>query len=177
MPVTETSRPMIDEYAAFFERYVGLITEPDVIQVLARQKEEMTTLLSGLSESRAGYRYEPGKWSIREVLGHVIDSERVFGFRAVCIARGEKAPLPGFDENDYAAQSGADEVPFSELLEEFLSLRKSHEAMFRHLPAEAWLRLGTANSKPVSVRALAYIIAGHPRHHMMILRERYNVRS
>jgi hypothetical protein len=175
MLISETSRPAPGEYAAFFEHYIGLITEADVIQVLTQQRREAAELFSGLSEARAGYRYEPGKWSIREVLGHVIDAERVFGYRAVCIARGEKAPLPGFDENDYAAMAGADAVPLAELVEEFLALRQSHEAMFRHFPEEAWLRIGTSNLKLVSVRALAYIMAGHARHHMEILRERYHL--
>ncbi len=175
MLVQEVGRPALGEYAASFERYVGLITEPDVVNVMSRQIRELTELLAGLSDERAGYRYEPTKWTVREVIGHLIDSERVFGYRGMCFARGETAPLPGFEENEYAAHAGADAIPLAELVDEFKDLRESHVAMFRHLPAEAWRRVGTSNSKPLSVRAVAYIIPGHVRHHLIILKERYHL--
>jgi len=175
MLVEEFSKPNADEYAASFERYVSLITEPDIQKVLHRQQQEMTNLLAELDDDRAGYRYEPEKWTIREVLGHIIDAERVFGYRALCIARGEQAPLAAFDENEYALHAGSDAVPLAELLDEFRSLRESHIAMFRHLPAVAWFRIGTANEKPTSVRALAHIMAGHVRHHMKILKDLYHL--
>ena len=176
MFVEDVGKPTPGEFAASFERYVGLITEPDVVNVMARQVKELMDLLSHLTDEQAGYRYEPNKWTVREVVGHLVDSERVFGYRAMCFARGEKAPLPAFDENEYAANSGADAIPLDELLDEFTDLRESNIAMFRHLPAEAWQRVGTSNSKPLSVRAVAYIIPGHVRHHMGVLKERYHLR-
>ncbi len=176
MLLQEIGRPALGEYEASFERYIGLITETDVVHVMDRQRRELTDLLAGLSPEQAGYRYEANKWTVREVVGHVIDCERVFGYRAMCFARGERAPLPGFDENEYAAKAGSDAIPLPDLVDEFKGLRASHIAMFRHLPAEAWQRAGTSNSKPLSVRALAYIIPGHVRHHMMILKERYHLR-
>ncbi len=176
MLLQEIGKPALGEYAASFERYIGLITEPDVLNVLSRQVKELMDLLADLTDEQASYRYEPNKWTVREVMGHLIDCERVFGYRALCFARGEKASLPAFDENDYAASAGADAIPLADLLDEFRNLRESHSAMFRHLPIEAWQRIGTSNGKPLSVRAVAYIIPGHVRHHMIILKERYHLR-
>ena len=173
MPVQEISRPAAGEYAPSFERYVVLVTEPDVLEVLARQEQEVRARLAGLSPARAGSRYAPGKWSVREVLGHVIDTERVFGYRALCVARGEQQDLPPFDENAYAVLAGAEAAGIDALVEEFAALRRSHLAMFGRLPGEAWMRTGRSNGRPLSVRAQAWIMAGHLRHHLRILAERY----
>jgi hypothetical protein len=168
-------RPMPTEYAAAFEDYVSRVPETDPIPVLARQPDELMTSLSPLSEEAASLRYEPGKWSIRELLGHVIDSERVMGYRALCISRGETASLPGFEEKEYAENAGHDAYTLRSLLEEFELVRRSHVSMLRHLAPAAWTRIGTANAHPVSVRALAFVMAGHVRHHHSVLRERYGV--
>lgn len=166
-------RPPASEYAAAFERYVSLVPETDVMAALARQKGELAEALSPVRGEAERYRYADGKWSIRELVGHVIDSERIFGYRALCIARGETASLPGFDENAYAANAPFDDYPLGDLLDEFAQVREGHLALFRHLSREAWLRKGLANSNPISVRALAYVIVGHARHHLGVLRERY----
>jgi len=166
-------RPSSAEYAQPFERYVALVPDIDVLAALARQTAEVAEALSGIVGEAERFRYAARKWSIREVLGHVIDTERVFGYRAVCIARGDQAALPGFDENAYAANASFDDCPLDELLREFGQVREGHLSFFRHLSGEAWLRSGVANSKTVSVRALAFIMVGHVRHHLGVLRERY----
>ena len=166
-------RPTPAEYALPFERYVSLVQDADILDALARQTGELAGALSGVRGQAERYRYAEGKWSIREVLGHVIDSERVFAYRALCIARGEQASLPGFDENAYQANASFDDYLLEELLREFGQVRDGNLAFFRHLSGAAWLRSGVANAKPVSVRALAYIMVGHVRHHLGVLRERY----
>ncbi|MEW6509861.1 MAG: DinB family protein [Bacteroidota bacterium] len=176
MSQQEIGRPASDEYAPDFSRYVARVPETDILSTLAKEKEEFLALLSGIPANLVGYRYAEGKWSVRQVIGHVIDSERVFGYRALSIARSEQSPLPGFDEAQYADASSAEEAPLEELQREFASLRESHELMFRHLSRGSWLRKGTANGFPVTARALAYIIVGHARHHTAVLNERYLLR-
>jgi hypothetical protein len=171
----KTERPRPDEYDEAFERYVSQVPERDVLAALERQPAELAALLATVSPDRESWRYAPGKWTIRGVVGHVLDAERVFGYRALCIARGEKASLPAFEEDDYAARAGHDGRPIASLLDEFSNLRKSHVLMLRHLDDDAWVRFGSANSLPVTPRALAYILVGHPRHHMAVLREKYGV--
>jgi hypothetical protein len=173
MPVI--GEPEASEYAPYYERYVALVRGGDILEVLARQADKVRRTLSGVAEERAGYRYAPDKWTIREVVGHWTDAERVFAYRALGFARDEKTPLPSFDENEYARRSGHDGVPLPELLEEFASVRGATIALLRHLSVEAWQRTGVASGKPVSVRALAFIMAGHVKHHLAILRERYGV--
>jgi hypothetical protein len=168
-----SSSPTATEYAPYFSRYIDLVAEADFVSALTRQPAEYRVLLGALSHEQAGFRYAPGKWSIREVLGHVIDAERVFGYRALCIARGETVSLPSFDENLYAAESGHDGFPLYELLEEFTLVRRSHVALFEHLGQAAWERAGTVNQNAISVRGLAYIMTGHAQHHARILKERY----
>ena len=167
------SRPSDTEYAPYFSRYIDLVAEAEFAAVLAGQPAEYGALLGGLSQKQAGFRYAPEKWSIREVLGHVIDAERVFGYRALCIARGETVSLPSFDENAYAAKAGHDACALLELLEELGHVRRGHIALFAHLGQSAWERTGTVNQNPISVRGLAYIMTGHARHHAKILKERY----
>lgn len=173
MAVFAIGRPSAGEYSAAFGGYIARVPESDILPLLGGQKAEFLTLLSRVGEERAGYRYAEGKWSIRQVVGHVIDAERVFGYRAVCIARGEKAHLPSFDENPYAEAAGSDGVPLAELLREFRSIRESHELMFRHFTRQAWDERGNAGGHTTTPRALAYIIVGHARHHAAILSERY----
>ncbi len=166
-------RPKPDEYAQAFERYVSRVPETDVIAALSRGKEELPAALRAVRGEAEHYRYAAGKWSIRELVGHVIDTERVMGYRAVCVARGETVSLPGFDENAYAAHATFDDYPLGELLEEFAHVRESHLGLFRHLSPEAWLRRGLANNNPITVRALAWVIVGHARHHVAMLAQHY----
>jgi hypothetical protein len=177
MPMSETglTRPLPADYAPYFETYVSKVPETRVLPVLAGQGEELRRALATVGEDQAGFRYAAGKWSIREVVGHLADTERLMAYRALCFARGEQQGLPGFDEDAYVAQAGFDAVPLAELVEEFQVVRGGSLLFFRHLGAEAWRRGGTANKKVLTVRSLAYIMAGHVRHHLGTLRERYHV--
>lgn len=163
------------EYAAFYDGYVKRVREGDIVAALAAQVNEVEALVMAAPSARETYRYAPGKWSVREVMSHLIDAERVFGDRAFRISRGEAQPLPGFDENAYVAASGADARSLRTLFDEWAVARRLTVALFEHLPDEAWARVGTANGQPVSVRALARIAAGHVDHHLTILRERYGL--
>jgi hypothetical protein len=153
--------------------YIDRITDSDIISVLETQLPETVALLRGISEERSLYRYAPGKWSIREAWNHVNDAERILTFRAVWFARGYEAPLPGFDQDIAVRAAGADATPWSRHVDEFEHVRLATLALFRNLPAQAWHRDGVANENRVTVRALAYIVAGHLAHHVAGLRERY----
>lgn len=167
------ARPSTDEYASFYETYVSLVPDADVTGTLERQSAETSALLRSLPEERAGHSYEPGKWSVRQLVGHVIDTERIFSYRALAISRGERQPLPGMDQEEYMAGANFDARTLASLAEEFEAVRRSTLLLLRHLSPEAWGRRGTASDNEVTVRALAYIIAGHEAHHVRILRERY----
>lgn len=168
------SAPGDDEYAPGLATYVRLApTGAPAVELLARQREEMVSSLARLSEAGAGYRYAPGKWSVRGVLGHVVDSERVFAYRLLCVARGETAGLPGFDEDAYAATAGFDDLPFQGLLDDWVAVRNASIALVRRLPSSAFDRRGTANGHPISARALLYVMLGHVAHHRALLRDRY----
>ena len=170
-----TGQPLETEYAPYYRDYVGQVTEEDILLVLRSQLDSLDVLLGRVTPERETYRYAEGKWSIREIIGHLIDGERVFGHRAFCIARGEKQNLPGFEQNDYILTAPYDHLDLEDLLSEFRLVRLSNLAMLRNLDGEAWARMGTANDNQVSVRALAFIMAGHVRHHMGVLRERYGL--
>jgi hypothetical protein len=167
-------RPADTEYAPFYAGYVSLVPEADILSVLEEQKAAFRRL-AAVEPDRETFRYAPDKWSVREVTGHLTDGERVFGYRAFAISRGEKAGLPAFDENEYVAASGYGEVPLADLVAELVAVRDANLAFLRRLTADEWSRLGTASGKSVTVRALAWVLAGHPRHHLGILRERYSV--
>jgi len=166
-------RPAPDEYAPYYGTYVSQVPDGDVVATLAAQVDDSLALLRPLSEEQARFRYAPGKWSVKEIVTHLTDAERVFTYRALWFARGAADSLPSFDENAWAPVAEADAVPLDELLDELASLREATVALFAHLPREAWQRRGIASGKGVSVRALAWITAGHERHHMKVLRERY----
>jgi DinB superfamily len=166
-------RPESNEYAPYYAGYVSLVPEVNILEVLRQQSEEMGELIGSIPEERAGFRYDSGKWSIREVIGHLTDAERVFSFRALAFARGDSLELPSFDENGYVEQAVFDRIPLLQLGDEFKALRSANVLLFEHLSNEAWTRFGIVNGNLVTVRALAYIIAGHVRHHHRILRERY----
>jgi uncharacterized damage-inducible protein DinB len=168
-------RPTDTEYAPFYARYVALVPEGDILGVLEPQVEEIRRFLAPVSADKETFRYAEGKWSIRQVLGHLVDGERIFGHRAFCISRGEEAALPSFDENRYVAEARSEGVPLRELVDELSLVRRSNLAALRRLDDPDWARVGTASGKAVSVRALAWVMAGHPRHHIQVLRERYGV--
>jgi hypothetical protein len=167
------TRPERSEAADYYSLYIDQVAGADVCATLEAQGAETLAALRGISDEQSRHRYAPGKWSIREVLGHVNDTERLFVFRAFWFARGFDEPLPSFDQQIAAAASGADERSWATHLDEFASLRPATLTFFRNLPADAWSRRGIASGKPFTVRALAFITAGHVAHHMRILRERY----
>lgn len=168
-------RPVSGSYLPYFDTYISQVHEDDVLDVLGRQTADVRQRLGGLSEERAGFRYAPGKWSVREVLGHLIDSERVFAYRALSIARGDTNSLPGFDEGVFAANSGHDRYRLSDLLDEFEAMRTSNVSMLSHLDEQSLARVGIANSNPTVVRAIPWIMAGHVRHHLGVLAEKYSI--
>ncbi|MEO6525420.1 MAG: DinB family protein [Gemmatimonadaceae bacterium] len=173
MPTSLRARPHSSEYAPFFHGYISAVPEGDVVDVLRNAGRELHDAVMAIPEQRGGFRYAEGKWSIREVLGHLIDAERIFSYRALRIARGDATPLPGFEENDYVRAAGSDARTLASLGHELGVVRESTIQLFQSLPADAWVRRGVANGKEISVRAIAYIAAGHPLHHLRILRERY----
>ena len=173
MSAPAPSRPEPNEYAPYYEKYVSLVPDADLVETLERQGAETLALLRGLDEEQGAHRYEPGKWSVRQVVGHINDAERIFSYRALSIARGERQPLPGMDQEEYMAGVDFDARTLSSLADEFESVRAATLHLLRHLSPEAWARRGTASDNEVTVRALAYIIAGHEAHHVRILRERY----
>lgn len=167
--------PAPDEYAPFYAGYVAAVAGEDVRALLARQLPALDAACAALSEEGALHRYAPGKWSIKEVVGHLADTERVFSYRALRVARGDATPLPGFDENAFVAAAGSDRRPLGELLDELRLVRASTLALLDGVQAEAWERRGTASGAEVSLRALAHIMAGHVEHHFGILGERYGL--
>jgi hypothetical protein len=174
MPHITIPRPEPTEYAPAFASYVDRVPPGDLsLAILTEQLAETIGPLEGLSDSEAGFRYAPGKWSIKQVLGHLIDTERIMIYRALCFARGETVMLPGFDEDAYVAHAKFDRRSLADLISEFRLVRAATIPFFAGLDPEELARCGVANSRPYSVRAVAYIIAGHERHHAAILRERY----
>jgi DinB superfamily len=167
-------RPLPGEYAPHQEKYVALVSSP-VLAALREQRGEVERVLLAIPEEDAGRRYQPGKWSIRQMVGHLSDAERVYGFRALSLARGHSGELPGYDPDGYVAAANFDERTMRSLVEELIALRDSTSRFFENLPAEAWSRAGVLNGKPLSVRALAYIAAGHVTQHLNVLQERYGV--
>ncbi len=166
-------RPDTSEYAPYYDRYISLVPSSDILGTLEEQARETVDCLSDLTEEHAGYRYAPGKWSIKEVLGHLMDSERIFAYRALRIARNDPKPMEGFEQDDYVRYGGFESSRFADLMEEFACVRRASLFLFQKLSPEAWLRRGTANNNEVSVRALAYLIAGHELHHQAVLKEKY----
>lgn len=171
-------KPAPSEYAPFYAGYISAIAalgDGDILETLERQTSELRQLAAAIPAERESYRYGKDKWSVREVFGHLIDGERVFSYRTLRFSRGDQTPLPGFEENDYVAASHSDRRPLSSLVDEFALLRQANLLLLRNLAPEDWPRTGTANGHPVSVRALAFIMAGHVRHHLNILRDRYGI--
>lgn len=166
-------RPDANEYAPYYERYIALVSGADVVAALEGQRLHMMQMLSARSEREGNFRYAADKWSVKDIVGHLADSERVFVYRAMRIARGDKTALSGFEQDDYVKNGGFGDRRLTDLAEEFAAVRSGSIAFFRSLKEAAWLRRGIANKNEVSVRALAFITAGHELHHQQILEERY----
>jgi hypothetical protein len=173
MPTSLRARPHTSEYAPFYHGYVSAVPEGDVVDALRNGGRELHDAITAIPEQRGGFRYAEGKWSIRELIGHVIDAERIFTYRALRFARADATPLSGFEENDYVRTAGSDSRTLASLGHEFGVVRDSTVQLFQSLPSDAWVRRGTANGKEITVRAIAYVAAGHSQHHLRILRERY----
>jgi uncharacterized damage-inducible protein DinB len=173
MPPAVITRPGPSEYAPFFATYIDHCPPGDVLATLAGQIDETCALLGDLSDDAARYRYAPDKWSIKEVIGHVTDTERIMVYRAVCFARGETGMLPGFDENAYVANANFDARSLADLLAELRTVRAATLAFFSSLNEAELERRGRANQRDYSVRVFPFVVAGHERHHVKILRERY----
>lgn len=168
------NKPEQDEYAEYYDRYISLV-EGDVLPMLDGQPAELRAIFAALPEEKGTYKYAEDKWTLKEVLSHLIDGERFFAYRMLRISRGDKTPIEGFEQDDYIENSNANSRSFDELLDEFDLQRRSNMLFVRNLSDEATQRLGTASGYTVSVRALVYIMAGHVRHHVKILKERYSV--
>jgi uncharacterized damage-inducible protein DinB len=173
LPAVRTMKPEAGEFLPYYGRYIDLVGTGDVISILTAQMSETQGRLRSLPASVGTYRYAPDKWSVNEMIGHLMDSERIFVARALRFARADPTALPGFEQDDYVRNSAFNEFPLAELATELESLRRSTVLFFSHLSEEAWMRRGTANGAEVTVRALAYIIAGHELHHRGILEARY----
>jgi hypothetical protein len=167
------TRPAASEYLPYYERYIAMVPDGDVISTLATQMTDTQTLLQALPASVATYRYAPEKWSVNELVGHMIDSERIFSGRALRFARNDPTPQASFEQDAYVRAATFDAYPLADLAAELDAVRQATIFLFKHLDEQAWTRTGTANNAEVSVRALAYIIAGHELHHRHILSTRY----
>lgn len=177
MPVTTSpalaTRPSADEFAPYYAKYIAQVPEGDLLASLESQLEATVALLDTFGEAGAGTRYAPGKWSVKEVVGHVADAERIFAYRALAAARGETTSLPGFDENAYVVGGAFDARTLNSLLGELTAVRRATLSLFRNFTDADLGRRVVANGVPVSARALAWIIAGHEQHHVALLRDRY----
>jgi len=175
MPHLAIPRPQSNEYAPFYANYIAGVSEPDASMALRQQIKETVPLLENIPETRGSFRYAPDKWTIKEVIGHMSDVERVMAYRALRIARADATPLAGFEQDDYVRAAHFEARTLPSLIKEFENIRGATLAFFEGLEEAAFIRTGTANQVTFSVRALAYIIAGHERHHLKVLREKYHV--
>lgn len=173
LPAVIVARPEPGEYNSYYERYISLIPGADILGTLDSQRRQMMLLLSGRDESDGNLRYAPDKWTVSEVLGHVCDTERIFAYRALRIARGDQTPIEGFEQDDYVRNGPFARLPLAEIIEDYIAVRRATLTLFRNLDEAAWTRRGMANKKEITVRALAYLIAGHELHHRRILEEKY----
>ena len=173
MPKIVLGRPRADEYAEYYGRYISKLPAGDLVAIMADQVASLNALLRPLDPARAGYRYAPGKWTVREVVGHLIDVERVFGYRATSISRGDPAPLPGYDQDQWLPMGRYDERTMPDLLDEWEAARHANIALLRAMPVEALDRQGTASGVAMSARALIHVPVGHQIYHVDFLRDRY----
>jgi uncharacterized damage-inducible protein DinB len=172
-PAFIIARPQPDECAPYYGRYISLVEGDDILSRLDHQRRQTMMLLSGRNEKDGDFRYAPGKWSAKEVLGHVCDTERIFAYRALRISRADATPLAGFEQDDYVRNGPFANRPLSDLVEDFIAVRRATLSLLRNLDEPAWMRRGVASKNEVTVRALAYMIAGHELHHRKILEEKY----
>jgi uncharacterized damage-inducible protein DinB len=171
-----SGRPLDDEFAAYAKTDIDYVAGDDAVGALAAQGKEIAALFESLDEETIrARRYAPGKWTVKEVIGHLIDDERIFAYRALCVARGDVRPLPGFEENDYVAATNFESRPLANLIAEYRAVRAATLALFESLSAEEWLRRGNVNGYEASVRGMAFHMAGHELHHLRTLREKYRV--
>lgn len=168
-----SGRPLPTEYAPYAQADIDLVEGDDIVATLGAQREMVLSLLGSVSEERASFAYAPGKWSLKQVVGHLSDDERIFAYRALCIARGDARPLPGFDENEYMAAAGFESRTLADLLAEYRTVRWATLTLFASLPDEAWVRRGIVNGYEATPRGLAFHIAGHELHHVRVLRDKY----
>ncbi|MFN8488125.1 MAG: DinB family protein [Caldilineaceae bacterium] len=175
MNTINPGRPAPDEYFTYYGQYINRVPEGDIVNLLTHQLETTNALLAPLSTVQVNFRPKPDDWNILEVLGHVTDAERVFAYRALCIARNDQTPLPSFDQDLYVATANFAQRPLADLLDEFALVRRATLFLLRTFDEAAWLRKGVASDNPISTRALAYIIAGHELHHLLDFQQRYNV--
>ena len=166
-------KPNLGDYSTYYENYIKLIDGDDILKILNEQSKKTQDILNSFSEHRGNFRYADGKWTVKEVVGHLLDTERVFAYRALCIARGEKKTLPGFDQNDYVSEGNFNRRELFDLNYEFRLLRESNLLLFRSFTPEMLKLKGFANESSISVLAILFIIAGHEKHHMNVLREKY----
>jgi hypothetical protein len=166
-------RPQPGEYAPYYDRYIALVQGNDVLAALEDQRREMLILLSGGTEADGDLRYAPEKWSLKEVLGHISDTERIMSYRALRISRGDMTPIEGFEQDDYVRNGPFGQCQLTDLIEDYIAVRRATVSLFRNLDQAAWTRRGVAAENEVTVRALAYIIAGHELHHRRIIEEKY----
>lgn len=166
-------KPQPNEAASYYFRYIDLVPDGDIVSTLNTQFDETLNFLASISEEQSKGSYAPDKWTLRQVLSHINDCERVFAFRALWFARGSKEPLPGFEQDIYVASSGANDLTWEQLTDEFRSVRRATLTLLENTPAEYFSVTGVASENPVTVNALAYIIAGHVSHHLNVIKERY----
>ena len=166
-------KPQTDEYAAYYGKYIALVQSDDVLSALEQQRRDAVLLLSCRTEQEGNFAYAPGKWSVKELIGHFCDAERVFAYRALRISRGDQTPMEGFEQDDYVRNGPFARASMPDVIEDFIAVRRATVSLLRSLDETAWRRRGVANKSEVSVRALAYIIAGHELHHRRILEEKY----
>lgn len=167
------SRPAAGEYAPYYDRYIGIVPEGDILEILEQQVGETVALFREMPEETGNFAYAEGKWTAKELFGHVVDTERIFAYRGLCFARGDQTPLPGFEQDDYVVTGGFDARSCADLADEFEYVRRSNLVLFSSWNAEAQMRVGHGSGARMSARAVPYVIAGHERHHMNVLRERY----
>jgi len=168
-------RPQPSEYHEFYGTYVDAVPEGDVLEILTHAVDELPRLVSDLAEEQAGFRYEPGKWSVKEVVGHVADCELIFAYRMLRFARGDETALPGMDQDPYVENANFDGQPIAKLAEQFRRARQTTVALVTSFEGNVFDRRGIASENAISVRALAYILAGHELHHRSVLKERYGL--
>ncbi|GMR25538.1 MAG: DinB family protein [Ignavibacteria bacterium] len=169
-------RPKPGDYNLYYDRYISLIEEDDIINVIEKQKKSSEIFLKSFTEENGIFSYAEGKWTVKEVLGHLIDTERIMAFRALAFARGEKQSIPGFEQDNYVAESNFNKRSLDDLINEFKTVRESNIILFKSIDKEVLNRRGTASDSEITVLALIYIIAGHEKHHMKFLRERYTIK-